>query len=165
MASTLYSPQITTVRAKQAGSGAALEPIDLGGRVRVAAFSYLIPASLATSTTIALALLPKGARLVGLQYQVDVSTGTMQLSFGLEDADGGTTYSSTTAVKAAAVLTSVGPNNAVNSGAPVSGTAGTTTAVLPKFTEDVYLTVTTSVAVAPNATNLTGYAFYVDQMG
>ena len=164
MASTLYSPQVTTVLAKQAGSGASLEPIDLGGRVRVAAFSYLIPSG-QTPVTIALALLPKGSRIVGLQYQVDVSTGTMKLEFGLEDADGGTTYSDTAKVKAAAVLTSVGAANAVNYGTPVSGTAGTTTAVLPKLTEDAYLTVTTSVANAPAAIILTGYAFYVDQMG
>ena len=163
MAATRYSESLTTHIAKKAGTGAGIEALQLGARVRYAEFSYTFTTAETAGTVIALTMIPKGARILGMQHQVSASTSTMTLAFGIEDADGGTTYDSATyaaSLRAAAAYTSTGKLNTTVTYQPVA-TAGTPFA---KLTEDVYVIVTTAALTAP-ATVLTGFVTYVDQMG
>lgn len=152
MASTIYSAEMTILNAKVAGSGAALEPYQLGGRVRVARFTY--SSVITAGVTLALARLPKGSTVVGGNLQISTLQGSSAtFSMGVEDADGGTTYNSTTAIKPAAVY-----NTLANS--PVA--IGTYNAV--PFTEDVNITLTVAVADSTAGT-IYGNIYYVDKMG
>jgi len=66
---------------------APLRPNQLGGRVRRMIFTYTA-ASDASGNTIALAKIPKGARIFAIQFAVGTSLGSATLAFGLAGANG-----------------------------------------------------------------------------
>lgn len=66
---------------------APLRPNQLGGRLRIEIFTYTA-ASDASGANIALAKIPKGARLFDIQFAVATSLGSATLSFGLAGANG-----------------------------------------------------------------------------
>jgi len=156
MASTVYSTEMTTLNAKVAGSGASLEPYQLGGRVRIAKFTYTSASTTASGVTVGLTRIPKGATIIGGAFYASASTNAnstnAQIAFGYEDADGGTTYSGTGDLAAAAVYT----------------TANTTTRFnypnQTPLTEDINVTMTVSVGALP-AMTVAGHILYVDKMG
>jgi hypothetical protein len=66
---------------------APLRPNQLGGRVRFMMFTYTA-ASDASGANIALAKLPKGARIFDIQFAVATSLGSATMAFGLAGANG-----------------------------------------------------------------------------
>ena len=66
---------------------APLRPNQLGGRLRLEMFTY-VAASDSSGNSIALCKIPKGARLLDIQFAVGTSLGSATLSFGLAGANG-----------------------------------------------------------------------------
>ena len=148
-----YGTELTQI---QPPAYAPLKPNQVGGRVRVAAFTKVF-ASEAAGTDIALCKLPKGARILGGEVCVSASTGSATLSFGLMAEDGSGTIDAANSV-----------SDAVASA--FAAAAITTTALTPIFatqallryyeTEKPLLLTVTTAAASMTTQTLKGLVFY-----
>jgi hypothetical protein len=89
MAATVIATYSAELNQGPPGSPATylpLRPNQLGGRVRRIIFTYTAASD--TGTSIALAKIPKGARIFAIYFAVATSLGSADLSFGLCGADG-----------------------------------------------------------------------------
>lgn len=157
MAATVINSYSAALAANLAPLYAPIAPNIMHGRVRCAYFSKLF-ATEAAGEDVALAILPKGARILGGVAGVDATTGSATLAYGLaaRDASGfidaaGTVSDGVALLKAAAAQTT---------------TAQVALAATPALSygyvteKELYVTVTTAAAAMAGQT-LTGHILYV----
>lgn len=156
MAATTINSYSTDLAANLAPLYAPIKPNIMHGRVRAVYFRKVF-ATEAAGEDVALAVIPKGARILGGVAGVSATTGSATLSYGLmaKDASG-------TLDVAAAVSDDVA---ALKAAAAQTTTAQVALAATPALyygyetEKELYLTVTTAAAAMAGQT-LTGHLLY-----
>lgn len=131
-----------------------------GGRVRSKYFTYTIPAgNIATAKVIALALLPKGARVIGGAIKFSAMSGSATLSLGLFGADASGKIGTATNDSATFFLSGISVVGAgVDTFAEMSANDANTMYLTEK---QVILAGTTGGSAFPAAGTLVGHVKYV----